>query len=99
MEKEHLIRFGVSFPATLIEQFDQYIKELWYTNRSEAIRDMARKAILEPSRLNSEKHVVGTIVMVYDHHISELPVVLTDLQHQFHHDIISTMPIHLNHAQ
>lgn len=99
MEKETLIRFGVSFPAPLIEQFDRYIKEQGYTNRSEAIRDMARRAILEPSRLNPETHVAGTIVMVYDHHVSELPLVLTSLQHDFHNDIISTMHIHLNHDQ
>lgn len=97
--KEELIRFGVSFPAPLIEQFDQYIEELGYTNRSEAIRDMARKAMLEPARLRPDESVAGTIVMVYDHHASELSSVLTELQHQFHHDIISTMHVHLNHAQ
>jgi len=98
-EKEELIRFGVSFPAPLIEQFDRYIEEQGYTNRSEAIRDLARKAMLEPSRLHSDEHVAGTIVMVYDHHVSELPQLLTELQHRFHHSIISTMHVHLNHAQ
>lgn len=98
-DKVELTRFGVSFPGALIEQFDRYIEELGYTNRSEAIRDMARKAMLEPARMNPEALVAGTIVMVYDHHISELPLVLTDLQHQHHHAIISTMHVHLNHAQ
>ena len=98
-EKDELTRFGVSFPAPLIEQFDQYIEDQGYTNRSAAIRDLVRRSLLEPSRLRSDELVAGTIVMVYDHHISELPMVLMELQHQFHHDIISTMHVHLNHAQ
>lgn len=98
-DKEELIRFGVSFPEVLIGQFDRYIAGQGYTNRSEAIRDMARKAMLQPSQLRSEAVVAGTIVMVYDHHIQELPLLLMEIQHQFHHDIISTMHVHLNHAQ
>jgi len=98
-EKEELTRFGVSFPAQLIEQFDQYIIEQGYTNRSEAFRDLARRALLEPSRLRSDQVVAGTIVMVYDHHASELPSILTELQHNFHHSVISTMHVHLNHDQ
>ncbi|MBW7455509.1 nickel-responsive transcriptional regulator NikR [Paenibacillus sepulcri] len=98
-DKEELIRFGVAFPAPLIEQFNHYIEEQGYTNRSEAIRDMARKAMLDPAKLPSDAHVAGTIVMVYDHHIRDLPLLLTELQHQFHHDIISTMHVHLNHNQ
>ncbi|WP_138752066.1 nickel-responsive transcriptional regulator NikR [Paenibacillus sinopodophylli] len=98
-EKEELVRFGVSFPAPLIVQFDRYIDEQGYTNRSEAIRDMARRALLEPSRMSGQEHVAGTIVLVYDHHVSDLPIVLMEVQHRFHHDIISNMHVHLNHDQ
>lgn len=98
-DKDELIRFGVSFPASLIEQFDQFIESQGYRNRSEAIRDMARKALLDSPSLQTDKEVAGTIVLVYDHHVSELPLVLTELQHGFHQDIISNMHIHLSHAQ
>lgn len=98
-DKEELTRFGVSFPIPLIEQFDRYIDEQGYTNRSEAIRDLARKTMLEQSKLNAEQWVAGTIVMVYDHHINELPLLLIELQHNYHHAIISTMHVHLNHEQ
>jgi CopG family nickel-responsive transcriptional regulator len=98
-EKEELTRFGVSFPVPLIEQFDQYMVEQGYTNRSEAIRDLVRRTLLEPSRVQSEQLVAGTIVMVFDHHVSDLPLLLMELQHEFHHDIISNMHVHLNHDQ
>ncbi|WP_127579762.1 nickel-responsive transcriptional regulator NikR [Paenibacillus koleovorans] len=98
-EKEELIRFGVSFPAPLIEQFDQYISQQGYTNRSEAIRDLVRKTLLQPSEMQAEKLVAGTIVMVFDHHIRDLPLQLMELQHAYHHAIISNMHVHLNHDQ
>ncbi|WP_168120586.1 nickel-responsive transcriptional regulator NikR [Paenibacillus sp. HB172176] len=98
-EKDELVRFGVSFPAPLIEQFDHFIDEQGYTNRSEAIRDMARKAMLDSSGLGGDEYVAGTIVVVYDHHVRELPIVLMDIQHDFHHDIVSNMHVHLNHDQ
>ena len=98
-DKDELVRFGVSFPAPLIDQFDRYIDEQGYTNRSEAIRDLARRALLEPARMSGQEHVAGTIVLVYDHHVSDLPIVLMEVQHRFHHDIISNMHVHLNHGQ
>ncbi|WP_020615149.1 nickel-responsive transcriptional regulator NikR [Paenibacillus daejeonensis] len=98
-EKDELIRFGVSFPAPLLETFDGYIEAQGYTNRSEAIRDMARRTILDASKLQDDEQVAGTIVMVYDHHVSELPLVLMELQHDYHDAIVSTMHVHLNHDQ
>ncbi|MGG1514327.1 nickel-responsive transcriptional regulator NikR [Paenibacillus oryzisoli] len=98
-EKENLVRFGISMPQSLIEQFDSMIAEQGYDNRSEAIRDLARKALLTSSTMKPDETVAGTIVMVYDHHSTDLPITLTELQHDYHHAIISTMHIHLNHAQ
>ncbi|WP_258166379.1 nickel-responsive transcriptional regulator NikR [Paenibacillus sp. PCH8] len=98
-DREDLTRFGVAFPTPLIAQFDQYIEEQGYKNRSEAFRDLVRKTLLQPSALQSEQDVAGTIVMVYDHHVSDLPVRLMELQHEAHHDIISNMHVHLNHDQ
>jgi CopG family transcriptional regulator, nickel-responsive regulator len=98
-EKDTLIRFGISMPQTLIEQFDARIVEQGYDNRSEAIRDLVRKALLEPSLIRGDQLAAGTIVMVYDHHISDLPMVLTELQHDYHREVNSTLHIHLNAKQ
>jgi CopG family nickel-responsive transcriptional regulator len=97
--KDALTRFGVSMPEELVTRFDQLITEQGYDNRSEAIRDLIRKALIEPSQMSVSQTVAGTIVMVYDHHISDLPITLMELQHDYPHDIISTMHIHLNHEQ
>jgi CopG family nickel-responsive transcriptional regulator len=98
-DKEVLVRFGISMPQSLIEQYDRLIALQGYDNRSEAIRDLTRKALLTSSAMQPDETVAGTIVMVYDHHISDLPITLMELQHEYHHAIISTMHIHLNHQQ
>lgn len=98
-DKENLVRFGISMPQSLIEQYDRLIVLQGYDNRSEAIRDLTRKALLTSSSIQPDDTVAGTIVMVYDHHIRDLPITLMELQHNYHHAIISTMHIHLNHQQ
>lgn len=99
IEKEELIRFGVSMPRDLVEQFDALVSEQGYDNRSEAIRDLVRKALVEPNRLQLHDAVAGTIVIVYDHHAAGLAGCLMELQHEFHHEIVSNMHVHLNHQQ
>jgi CopG family nickel-responsive transcriptional regulator len=98
-EKEALVRFGISMPQSLIEQFDSMIVNQGYDNRSEAVRDLVRRALLAPGHIQTEQMAAGTIVMVYDHHVSDLPIVLTELQHDYHQEINSTLHIHLNQHQ
>lgn len=93
---EKLIRFGVSMPAPLLEQFDKIIAQKGYTNRSEAIRDMVRDAIVDYEWVKG-KHVVGTITLVYNHHKKGVMEKLTALQHTHHDSIMSSTHIHLDH--
>ena len=44
---EKVVRFGVAFDPELLDRFDAMIDEKGYANRSEAIRDLARKALVE----------------------------------------------------
>ncbi len=41
--------------------------------------------------------MVGTVTLVYDHHVRMLNEKLTDMQHDHHRDILSTMHVHLDH--
>jgi CopG family nickel-responsive transcriptional regulator len=41
--------------------------------------------------------VVGTVTLIYDHHTRLLPEKLTDLQHESHSIVISTLHAHLDH--
>lgn len=98
-DKDALIRFGVSMSQELIEQFDRMIAKEGYDNRSEAIRDLVRKALISPNCLQLSEAVAGTIVIVYDHHFNGLTDYLMEIQHSYCHEIVSTMHVHLNHQQ
>ncbi|MEW6620783.1 MAG: nickel-responsive transcriptional regulator NikR [bacterium] len=91
-----LIRFGVSLDKKLLERFDKLIHSQNYTNRSEAIRDLIRESLVKKEWV-AGKEIAGTITLVYDHHQRELVNTLMDIQHNFHHLIISTQHIHLDH--
>jgi len=91
-----LIRFGVSMEESLIKKFDAYIGNKNYSNRSEAIRDMIRKNLVENEWI-SDGEVACGIVMVYDHHKRELVNKLLDIQHDYSKIIISTQHVHLDH--
>lgn len=89
-------RFGVSIPAELVQSFDSIIKAKGYANRSEAIRDMMRDYLVESEWASGEGEVVGTVTLVYDHHVRELSNVLTNLQHAFHDQILCSTHVHLD---
>ena len=91
-----LIRFGVSIEETLLAEFDEHIQNHAYTNRSEAIRDLIRRELIESECEQSDCNALGTITLIYDHHVQDLPKSLMEIQHQFCTEIISTMHVHLN---
>jgi CopG family nickel-responsive transcriptional regulator len=90
-----LVRFGVSIDEVLLKQFDELIEEKRYTNRSEALRDLIRDHLVE-QEWDENKETIGTITIVYDHHVHELMEKLTDLQHKYQKLIKSTLHIHLD---
>lgn len=92
-----LSRTGVSIESELLERFDRFIERRGYQNRSEALRDLIRDRMVSEVVLAPNTQVVGTITLIYDHHSRLLPERLTDIQHQHHAQIISTVHAHLDH--
>jgi len=94
---EELKRFGVSIEENLLKIFDRYVTEKKYRNRSEALRDLIRKELVEASWDDESEEVAGAIIMVYDHHGKELVENLISIQHDYHDIIISSQHVHLDH--
>lgn len=90
-----LVRFGVSIDEELLARFDELIAQMGYANRSEALRDLVRDRLVQ-QEWEAGEEVVGVIILLYDHHKRELSDRLTDLQHEHHDLILSTMHIHLD---
>lgn len=91
------IRFGVSLDSDLLERFDTLCDERGYQTRSEAIRDLIRNTLVQQEWEKDENEVAATLTMVYDHHKSDLAQRVTNVQHDFHHLIITTLHVHLDH--
>ena len=91
-----LVRFGVAMERALLRRFDKLSGERGYDSRSEALRDLVRRAI-DIEAWESGKETVATVTLVYDHHVRELTERLTEIQHAHGAQIISTLHVHLDH--
>jgi len=91
------IRFGVSLDSDLLEKFDKHCEERSYQTRSEAIRDLIRNTLVQREWEQAEGDLAGTLTLVYDHHKSGLSQRLTEIQHDAHHVIQSSLHVHLDH--
>ena len=90
------VRFGISIDHKLLESFDRLIEQKGYMNRSEAIRDLLRSALVEQKWEAGEEETVGTVTLVYNHHVRDLSDKLTEQQHNHHNEIISALHVHLD---
>ena len=60
-----VVRFGVSIEKELMEALDSFVSENGFSNRSQGIRFLIEKNIVEKKWL-CNKHVAGAVVLLYD---------------------------------
>lgn len=89
-------RFGVSLEEDLLKELDNLVKTHKFPNRSQAIRFLIRKNLVEEA-WEKNKEVNGAIILIYDHHKRDLVNKSLDIQHDFSHIILSTQHVHLDH--
>ena len=87
----------MAIEGRLLEKFDDLISRRGYTNRSEAFRDLIRADLVNDVAEQPSSTIVGTITLLYDHHVRLLNEKLTSLQHEHHHAILSSLHVHLDH--
>ncbi|MEM0380654.1 MAG: CopG family ribbon-helix-helix protein [Desulfurococcaceae archaeon] len=87
-------RFGVYIPADVLNELDFVIQKLGVKSRSRIVQEALRLFINEYKWRFSQK-VHGIIGVVYDHNVSGVDDELTDIQHEYLENIISTIHIHL----
>jgi CopG family nickel-responsive transcriptional regulator len=91
-------RLTISIDDALADEFDALTVEQGYTSRSEAMRDLVRKAV-EARRLAQADagYCVANLSYIYDHGTRALPQRLNEMQHDHHDLVVSTMHCHLDH--
>ena len=90
---DKVVRTGISFEPKLLKLFDKFIKEKGYTNRSEAINDIIRDRLTH----RHENQIVGTVKVVYDQRVGHYSKNVSNLQHDYHCQIVSSMHTYLDH--
>ena len=95
--KNGVVRFTVSVPRALAKQLDQMTREKGYDNRSLAVADLIRAGLVEHYQNLGNREIAGTITLLYDHHKQHVQATLTDIQHDHHEVIVSTLHVHLDH--
>ena len=81
--------------SELLESLDALVLERG-GSRSEILRDLVRKEVAR-AQVASRAMAVGSLTLVYDHHVRELSEKLTEMQHELGEAVRSTMHVHLTH--
>ncbi len=90
-------RFGVSLESELLEALDKYVIENNFPNRSQAIRQLIERNLVE-RKWQCNRTVAGAITLVYDHHRRELGNRIADIQHDYFREILAVQHFHLSHG-
>ncbi|RYX94181.1 MAG: nickel-responsive transcriptional regulator NikR [Comamonadaceae bacterium] len=91
-------RFTISLDDDLARQFDDFIAQRRYDNRSEAVRDLIRQRLGgAPAAVSAGHWCAATLTYVFDHHDQPAAARLMDMQHGHHDVVISSNRVMLDH--
>ncbi|MCD4711161.1 MAG: nickel-responsive transcriptional regulator NikR [Bacteroidales bacterium] len=90
-----VVRFGVSFEKEVLDALDEYVLENKFSNRSQALRQLVNRHIVEKKWLCNNR-VAGAVILVYDHHRRDISNHLGEIQLQYTKEILSVQRFTLN---
>jgi len=95
-DKIGVVRFSVSLPPSVVEEFDGVWRSMGYESRSKAVHDAIRAFVSEFKWTAAEtEHVAGAILVLYYLDKPDLLEKVMSVQHKFRDIISSTTHIHL----
>ncbi len=90
-----VVRFGVSFEKEVLDALDEYVLENKYSNRSQALRQLVNRHIVEKKWMCNNR-VAGAVTLVYDHHKRDIANHLAKIQLAYKEEILSVQRFTLN---
>jgi len=90
-----VVRFGVSFEKEVLDELDEYVHENKFANRSQALRQLVNRHIVEKKWLCNNR-VAGAVTLVYDHHKREIVNHLAEIQREYRKEILAVQRFTLN---
>src|ERR1700710_1975383 len=91
-------RLTISLDDTIAAAIDAFMEKQGYSNRSEAVRDLVRDALVRSEGAGPSTHrCVAAVSYVYDYDGRDLAMRLDKAQHENHDLTISSMRTRLDH--
>ncbi|MDP2891429.1 MAG: nickel-responsive transcriptional regulator NikR [Bacteroidota bacterium] len=82
-------RFGISIEQPLLEALDEYVKENHFTNRSQAIRQLINKNIVE-QKWQCNNQVAGAITLLFDPKKRDILNQIATVLENYHSEVLSS---------
>ena len=91
-----LERISIAIETELLEPFDELLERRRLGNRSEAVRDLIRRRLIEDRVEREEGEAVASLTLLYDHEQRELAERLVGAGHTHPARVLSTLHVHLD---
>ncbi|MBN1767840.1 MAG: nickel-responsive transcriptional regulator NikR [Prolixibacteraceae bacterium] len=88
-------RFGISIEQELLTTLDDYVKNNRFSNRSQAIRHLINKNMIE-HKWQCNNTVAGSITLFYDPHKREILNNIAEIREQYSTEILTSQQIMLS---
>lgn len=82
-------RFSISLEEELAKELDQYVIDNRFSNRSQAVRHLVEKNIVE-KKWRCDNIVTGAIVLTYDYLKKDISSSITEIRHAYLEEILSS---------
>jgi CopG family nickel-responsive transcriptional regulator len=96
--RNNVSRISVSLPTPLLRQLDDMVGRRGFESRSQAIAEMISARLAAYKTQLGDEVMAGVITLVYDHSRPGLQKQLTELQHHYVDEVISSLHVQLMHA-
>ncbi len=88
-------RFGVSLDEELLKALDNYVSENGFANRSQAIRHLIEKNMVE-EKWKCDNIVAGAVVLVFNQSKTDILKKSSEIQAEYKAQVLSSQGFYLN---
>lgn len=90
-----VVRFGVSLEEDLLKALDDFVSDNRYANRSQAIRQLIEKNLVE-EKWKCDNIVAGAVVLVFNNQKKDILKKSSEIQFEYSDVILSVQGFYLN---
>ena len=92
-----LQRITIAIDSELLASFEELLDRRDLGNRSEVIRDLIRRRLVDDAIEHGDGEAVASLTLLYDHEQRELAERLVEAGHTHRARVLSTLHVHLDH--